>query len=32
MDVVEDDDDGWGGGRRLVWDGVLAWTVYEWEN
>ena len=24
MDGVEDGDDGWGG--------VLAWTVYEWEN
>ena len=33
MDVVEDGDDGWGGGRRLVWGwGVLARTVYEWEN
>ena len=33
MDVVENDGDGWGGGRRLVWEwGVLAWTVYEWEN
>ena len=33
MDVVEDDGDGWGGGRRLVWEwGVLARTVYEWEN
>ena len=32
MDVVEDGD-GWGGGRRLVWGwGVLARTVYEWEN
>ena len=41
MDVVEDDDDGWGGGRRrwMGWrteeagvNGVLARTVYEWEN
>ena len=33
MDVVEDGGDGWGGGRRLVWEwGVLARTVYEWEN
>ena len=33
MDVVEDGGDGWGGGRRLVWGwGVLARTVYEWEN
>ena len=33
MDVVEDGGDGWGGGRRLVWGwGVLAQTVYEWEN
>ena len=33
MDVVEDDDDGWGGRRRLVWGwGVLARMVYEWEN
>ena len=33
MDVVEDGDDGWGGGRRLVWGwGVLARTVYEWEK
>ena len=32
MDVVEDDDDGWGGGRRLVWGwGVLARMGYEWE-
>ena len=31
-DVVEDGSDGWGGGRRLVWDGVLARTVYEWEK
>ena len=23
MDVVEDGGDGWGGGRRLVWDGVF---------
>ena len=33
MDVVEDDGDRRGGGRRLVWGwGVLARTVYEWEN
>ena len=33
MDVVEDGGDGWGGGRRLVREwGVLARTVYEWEN
>ena len=33
MDVVEDGGDGWGGGQRLVWEwGVLARTVYEWEN
>ena len=33
MDVVEDGGDGWGGGRRLVWEwGVLARMVYEWEN
>ena len=33
MDVVEDGGDGWGGGRWLVWEwGVLARTVYEWEN
>ena len=33
MDVVEDGGDGWGGRRRLVWGwGVLARTVYEWEN
>ena len=33
MDGMEDDDDGWGGRRRLVWGwGVLARTVYEWEN
>ena len=33
MDVVEDGGEGWGGGRRLVWEwGVLARTVYEWEN
>ena len=33
MDVVEDDDDGWGGRQRLMWGwGVLARTVYEWEN
>ena len=37
MDVLEDGDDGWGGGRRR-WMGwqteavVLARTVYEWEN
>ena len=29
----KDGGDGWGGGRRLVWGwGVLARTVYEWEN
>ena len=33
MDVVEDGGDGWGGGRRLVWEwGVLVRMVYEWEN
>ena len=33
MNLVEDGGDGWGGGRRLVWGwGVLARTVYEWEN
>ena len=33
MDVVEDGGNGWGGRRRLVWGwGVLARTVYEWEN
>ena len=32
MDGVEDDGDGWVGGQRLVWDGVLAQTVFEWEN
>ena len=32
MDVVEDSGDGWGGGRRLVRDGVPVRTVYEWEN
>ena len=40
MDVVEDGGDGWSGGqrRRMGWrtdwcgDGVLARTVYEWEN
>ena len=33
MDVVQDGGDGWGGGRRLVWEwGVLARTVYEWGN
>ena len=33
MDVVEDGGDGWGGGWSLVSEwGVLAWTVYDWEN
>ena len=32
MDGVEDGGDGWGGGRSWCGDGVLAWTVYEWEN